>query len=297
MKCLHIAAIAAPVGVGLLLMAILLPLSLHRIGFDEVGVSYDEVSRDLGSKLLREGLHDLGPSASILMLKTTQRSADYDNLRTLTQDGLEVDLDVSVLYSLKVTSNDVFAIIDDFGSQKNFDAFVGVMCAAAIRDTSQKYPARDFYLLRHDFQTALQRNIQVLFSELKLPVTLNFVQVTNIELPVSIEADLRATTVAQQDIQNANAERAARVQTATILGNLSEGQAILTMLNGSLKALQTEQETVQEVLKIRNRYLYRTYAFGNISLGLGGNGSSFVDNYLSQLVLQETRAKNIINLG
>jgi regulator of protease activity HflC (stomatin/prohibitin superfamily) len=289
-----VVAVIVTVVLGLLLMVILMPLSFHRVNFDEVAVSYDKVSRELGTKILREGLHDLGPSGSLIVLKTTQRTASAENLKALTNDGMLVNLDIQVSYTIKI--DEVFAIIDEFTDQEGHDRFLDALCESVIRDTSVKFSARAFYLQREDFQTALLNDITTAFSTYNVHATPNIVQVVNIDLPNSVESALHNTTVSQQDVQNALTERAQDVQEAQIRLNLTKQQSDLLLLDADRQVAQINQQTEQAVLTQRNRILQRTYAFGNISVGLGMGGNFFVNTYLKALVTQMNTGKTIVGI-
>lgn len=280
---------------GCLLTVVLVPLSLHRISYDEVAVRYDLVSRTLGSEILREGLHDVGPSGSLLVLKTTQRDAEFKKFSVLTKDSLSVFVDIVVVYAIVVA--DIFAIFDEYGAQEEHDDYIANLCAQRITDVSVQFNASQYFLERQAYQMALQNSISELFTQQDSHVTLYFAQVVNIDLPSAATSALLATTVAIQDVQSASGERAKDVQAAQISYDLAASNANLTLLAGQLAASQIDQQAEQERQAIKSKLELRTYTFSNISSGLGNGGAFFVDSYLKPLVLStHTGGKTLINL-
>lgn len=291
-----------PVGIvtvviGLLLMIILLPLSLRRVGFNEVAIRYDTVSRKVYPELLSAGLHDIGPSGSLIKFETAKREAKFDGFVALTNDGMEVTLSVSFNYRIVPDDvNKLLTIMSLFGDQDGHEEYINTLCASAIRDVAVQFTASTYYLERENFEEELQRYISQLFVTNNVYAVLDFVQVVNIDLPNSIENAILQTIEAQQDIENAMSERAENVQKATIRVQLARDNADITVLNALRDAGKIDQETEQAVIVERNRMQLRAYAFGNISTGLGRGGDFFVNSYLRNLVLQENGGKTIVGL-
>ena len=279
---------------AVLLTVVLVPLSLRRVNYDEVAIRYDKISRTLGDTILREGLHDIGPSGELLVLKTTQRDAAYHAFDALTSDGLTVRLDVVVTYAIVVA--DIFYIFDEYGSQEDHDDYIRNVCAQRMTDVSVGFSASQYFLDRQSFQLTLQNSIHALFTQQNSHATLYFAQVVNVDLPSGIAAALLSTTVAIQDIANANGERPKDIQQAQISLNLAAANANLTVLGGTLEASKIDQQTLQTVLSIRSRLSLRSYTFSNISAALGKGGAFFVESYLKPLVVSEQGSRSIISL-
>jgi regulator of protease activity HflC (stomatin/prohibitin superfamily) len=280
--------------VGLLLMVILLPLSLQRLGVNEVGIKYDKVTRSLGSKILREGLHDVGPSGTLLTFETSQRDATFTKLVVLSSDALRINVTVVVTYSLNTSH--IFQILEDFGSQSVHDDFIEDISRTAIYDTAAATSANDFYTRRQQFQAEVQANVQKAFRTKNVYADIYFVQVVNIDLPTGIVAALTETTVAQQDIINAVSERGAAVQQAQINLDLATSQANITILKAELSSAVIQQQAIQSVIATRTKLTRRSDSFVNISTALGNGGDFFVHAYLKPLVLSRGDVKTVINV-
>jgi regulator of protease activity HflC (stomatin/prohibitin superfamily) len=280
--------------VGALLVAILVPLSLHKLSFDEVAIEYNTVSRALGTEVLGEGLHDTGPSGSLLVFKTTQREGKMSRLRALSADSIELYLDVSVFYS--IIRNDVRNVVDKFGNQAQHDQFVIFFSETVVRDTAATFTAKQFYLQRQSFQTQLQAALVLKFASASADARVDSVQVIDITLPKPVLAAMEASTLAEQDIQNAQSERGTQLQAANIKLTLAQSEATLVLTKVAKDVAIIQQNALQAVIVEREKMTARSNAFTNISAGLGLGGEFFVDSYLKYLVAQSNQGKTVIGV-
>lgn len=286
--------VGVTVFIGILLLVILLPLSLHRVNFDEVAITYDKVSRDIGTETKREGLYNVGPSGSLLTWKRTQRSVNLDNVATLTADAITVTLDLQVLFTIQ--PQNLRHLIDDWYDQDGHEIFVNTLCASTIRDVASSFVARSFYLQRQEVQIAIQQELGNRFGNLSVWSDVQSVQVSDIRLPTNVQSALLATTTAQQDIQNAESERATHVQAAEIRRRLASQQADLTLINAQRDVSVINQAAEQQRLAETSKLVQRTDAFGNISQVLGRGGDFFVQSYLRYLVMRQNGANTVVGL-
>lgn len=280
--------------VGVLLLVILLPLSLQRVQFDEVAIVYDTVSREMGDEILTEGLHDVGPSGELLIFKTTQRHVALQNMITLTSDSIEVELEVDVLWS--VIPSDVRQILDKFGDQDGHLEYVRLVSETVIRDVAATFSAKDFFVRRQDFQTRIQAELQTRFQESAVHATVDSAQVSNIELPPSVKNALEASTIAEQDIQNALSERSTAIQAANIKLELARSEAELTIIGAEKDVRVIQETTKQQVLAERAKMQQRATAFSNISAGLNKGGDFFVNAYLKHLVARNNEGTTVVGI-
>jgi regulator of protease activity HflC (stomatin/prohibitin superfamily) len=280
--------------IGVLLTVVLVPLSLQTVNFDEVAVSYNKVTRNLGEDILEEGLHDVGPAGTLLKFKTTQREGKIDNLPALSADSIELELDVTVFYS--IIRAQVFEILDKFGDQDAHDMFIGAFSAAVVRDVAATFTAKQFYLQRQDFQRSVQASLTAKFADADAHATVDSVQVLNIQLPSTVLSAMEASTVAEQDIQNAISERATKLQAANIALDLARSQAELIIIEANRDVAIIEQAALQAILVEREKMQSRSDAFSNISAGLGFGGDFFVESYLKYLVTQSNQGNTVVGV-
>ncbi|WP_017257197.1 prohibitin family protein [Pedobacter arcticus] len=159
--------------------------------------------------VLYSGLNFVNPLAEVIPfdVKTqnyTMASAQTegavqgdDAIRVLTADGLEVVMDLSVLFS--VNSADAPRILKEIGTDY-LDKIVRPVSSTIIRDNAVSYDAVALYSSkREEFQTAISKGIKKSFE--KRGLTLQQLLVRNITLPASVKASIESKINAEQDAQ------------------------------------------------------------------------------------------------
>jgi regulator of protease activity HflC (stomatin/prohibitin superfamily) len=194
------------VGVGVI--AIGLALSMFKqIGAGEVGVQtlFGRVQGDV----LTSGLHIINPLVEVTNFETRtqnytmsgvenegQKSGD-DAIRVLSSDGLEVTIDLSVLYN--VNPSKAPYILQNIGVNYE-DKIVRPITRTAIRDNAVNYQAVDLYSTkRAEFQTRINQTITKSFEKNGLDV--QQVLIRNISLPASVKASIESKINAEQEAQ------------------------------------------------------------------------------------------------
>ena len=125
-----------------------------------------------------------------------QKEGD-DAIRVLSSDGLEVTIDISVLY--KVSSQKAPYILQNIG-EDYIEKIVRPVTRTAIRDNAVSYQAVDLYSTkRTEFQEKINRTISETFT--KRGLELQQILVRNIALPASVKASIESKINAEQDAQ------------------------------------------------------------------------------------------------
>lgn len=120
-----------------------------------------------------------------------------DAIRVLSADGLEVIIDLSVLFKVKPTSapNILGTIGTDY-----VDKIVRPIARTAIRDNAVSYDAVALYSLkREEFQQKIYQAISVSFA--KRGLELEQLLVRNVTLPASVKAVIESKINAEQEAQ------------------------------------------------------------------------------------------------
>jgi regulator of protease activity HflC (stomatin/prohibitin superfamily) len=193
---------------GIILMVIgALTASVIQIDAGQVGVKklFGKVQDDV----LGSGLHMINPLLDIekLDVKTQNytmsgvhdegsQSGD-DAIRVLTSDGLEVTIDLSVLYRL--IPNDAPRMLKETGVDYE-DKIVRPITRTRIRDNAVYYEAIALYSTRRDeFQSRIFKNIEADFKSRGL--MLENLLVRNITLPQSVKTTIEQKINAEQEAQ------------------------------------------------------------------------------------------------
>ena len=179
--------------------------SVKQIDAGEVGVKvlFGSIQNDV----LASGLHFINPLLDIkkIDVKTQNytmsgvndegnKSGD-DAIRVLTSDGLEVTIDLTVLY--RVVSSDAPRLLRETGDDYR-DKIVRPITRTKIRDNAVYYQAVDLFGNKRDeFQQRIYRSIEDDFK--KRGLMLEQLLVRNITLPNSVKASIESKINAEQD--------------------------------------------------------------------------------------------------
>jgi len=201
--------IAAPMritGVVVILIGILIS-SIIQVGVGEVGVK--KLFGKVQPQVLNSGLHLVNPLLEIEKLDVKTRNytmsgvhdegtqSGDDAIRVLTADGLEVTIDLSVLYRL--IANDAPRLLQETGANYE-DKIVRPITRTRIRDNAVYYEAVALYSTKRDeFQQRIFKNIEGDFKQRGL--LLENLLVRNITLPQSVRATIEQKINAEQDAQ------------------------------------------------------------------------------------------------
>ena len=123
--------------------------------------------------------------------------AGDDSMRVLSADGLEVIIDLSVLF--RVTSASAPNILKEIGTDY-LDKIVRPISRTAIRDNAVAYDAVSLYSSkREEFQSKIFQTISKSFA--KRGLELEQLLVRNITLPASVKTTIESKINAEQDAQ------------------------------------------------------------------------------------------------
>ena len=192
------------IGFGLVLFG-MLTACVKQIDAGEVGVKV--LFGSVQSDVLNSGLHIVNPLLDIrkMDVKTqnytmsgvhdeSNKSGD-DAIRVLASDGLEVTIDLTVLY--RVIANDAPRLLKETGEDYR-DKIVRPITRTKIRDNAVYYQAVDLFSTRRDeFQQRIYKSIEDDFK--KRGLLLEQLLVRNITLPNSVKASIESKINAEQD--------------------------------------------------------------------------------------------------
>lgn len=194
------------VGVVVLIIGALLS-SLVQIEPGEVGVQ--KLFGKVSNSTLESGLNIINPLMEVVPfnIKTQNytMSSKHDEgdvtgddaIRVLTADGLEVVIDLTVLY--RVVSNEAPRILKEIGTDYK-NTIVRPICRTKIRDNAVYYDAVALYSSKRDeFQGKIFSTIEKDFKDRGL--LLEQLLVRNITLPESVRTTIESKINAEQDAQ------------------------------------------------------------------------------------------------
>jgi regulator of protease activity HflC (stomatin/prohibitin superfamily) len=194
--------------IGVILIVIgILTACIVQIEAGEVGVKklFGKVQNDV----LASGLHFINPLLDVIEMdiKTQNytmsgvhdegKQAGDDAIRALTADGLEVVIDLTVLY--RVLPVDAPRIVRESGLNYT-DKIVRPLARTKIRDNTVYYEAVALYSSKRDeFQARIYKSIDTDFKNRGL--VLEQLLVRNITLPAMVKTAIEQKITAEQDAQ------------------------------------------------------------------------------------------------
>jgi regulator of protease activity HflC (stomatin/prohibitin superfamily) len=234
-----------------------------------VGVksSFGKVKNDV----LTSGLHFINPFLEIrrLDIKTQnytmsgvhdegQKSGD-DAIRVLTSDGLEVTIDLTVLY--KLIPSEAPHLIRETGEDYT-DKIVRPITRTKIRDNAVYYEAIALYSTRRDeFQQRIFRSIEHDFKRRGL--VLEQLLVRNITLPESVKATIEQKINAEQDAQKMQFVLLKEKQEAKRKKVEAQGIAdYQRIINTGLTDQQLQYEQIKAYLKLGESHNTKVIVIG-----------------------------------
>ncbi|QQL49069.1 prohibitin family protein [Mucilaginibacter ginkgonis] len=202
----HYSGLITKVGIAIIVVGIILS-SFKVIDPGRVGVQ--TLFGKVQDHVLTSGLHVINPLVDVTTFSIQTENYTMsavnsegvkegdDAIRVLSSDGLEVTIDLSVLY--KVNPDKAPFIYQNIG-QDYIEKIVRPVSRTAIRDNAVNYQAVDlFSTKRQEFQERINRTIAANFA--KNGLELQQILVRNVSLPASVKASIESKINAEQEAQ------------------------------------------------------------------------------------------------
>jgi regulator of protease activity HflC (stomatin/prohibitin superfamily) len=265
-------------GIVLMLLGVL-TAGVKQIDAGRVGVV--SLFGSVGDGTLNPGLNFVNPLATVtefdVQTQNYTMSATNDEgnksgddaIRVLTADGLEVVIDLTVLY--RVVAADAPKVLREIGQEYN-EKIVRPLTRTRIRDNAVYYDAVALYSTRRDeFQNRIYKSIEADFK--KRGLLLEQLLIRNIDLPASVKKTIESKINAEQDSQKMQfvlaKERQEAERKRVEAQGIADYQKILST-GLSDKQLQYEQIQAQKALSLSpNAKIVIMGGRGNTPLILG----------------------------
>jgi regulator of protease activity HflC (stomatin/prohibitin superfamily) len=192
------------------IIVILIGISISSVVQVEPGqVGVQKLFGKVNNNILESGLNVINPLVKVVMFDV--RTENYtmsgvtdegskmgdDAIRVLSADGLEVIVDLTVLY--KVIPSEAPRILKEVGIDYR-NVLVRPICRTKIRDNAVYYDAVALYSTKRDeFQSRIFATIETNFKDRGL--MLEQLLVRNLTLPASVKATIESKINAEQDAQ------------------------------------------------------------------------------------------------
>jgi regulator of protease activity HflC (stomatin/prohibitin superfamily) len=268
--------IVKAIGVGLVVIGILMS-SLVQIEPGEVGVQ--KLFGKVSDQTLPSGLNFKNPLVEVVPFniktqnytmsgqETEGEVRGDDAIRVLSADGLEVIIDLTVLY--KVVPAQAPNILRQIGADYQ-DIIVRPVCRTRIRDNAVYYDAVSLYSTKRDeFQDRIFKGIEEVFKSRGL--LLEQLLVRNITLPASVKSAIESKINAEQEAQKMTfvlqKEKQEAERKRVEAQGIADYQRIISL---SLTDKQLQYEMIKAIANSPNAKLIIT--------GAGGKGMPIILN-------------------
>jgi regulator of protease activity HflC (stomatin/prohibitin superfamily) len=198
-----------PMRLGGIVLAVLglLMACVKQTDAGQVGVQ--KLFGNVQDRVLESGLNIVNPLVDVVPINVRtqnytmsgvhnegQKTGD-DAIRVLSSDGLEVTIDLTVLYH--VNREEAPRIIREIGPDYE-EVIIRPVTRTKIRDNAVFYNAIDLYSVkREEFQQRIYKDIETNFKQRGL--TLEQLLIRNIALPESVKQTIESKINAEQDAQ------------------------------------------------------------------------------------------------
>lgn len=192
------------IGIIFILVGIIFS-SVKQVEPGEVGVKI--LFGSIQDDVMQSGLHFINPLLDVKMIDIKTQNYTMsgvndegnkvgdDAIKVLTSDGLEVTIDLTVLY--RVVSSDAPKLLRETGNDYR-DKIVRPITRTKIRDNAVYYQAVDLFGNKRDeFQARIYKSIEETFKTRGL--MLEQLLVRNITLPNSVKSAIESKINAEQD--------------------------------------------------------------------------------------------------
>jgi regulator of protease activity HflC (stomatin/prohibitin superfamily) len=194
------------IGIALMILGVLLG-SLVQVDNGYVGVKklfgkvqpgYLESGMSLINPLMEvEKLDIRTQNYTMSGIKNEGQIAGDDAIKVLTNDGLEVTMDLTVLY--RISQSDAPRLLRETGADYQ-DKIIRPLARTKIRDNAVRFDAVALYSLKRElFQSLITKDIEKDFK--KRGIILENILIRNISLPAAVKSTIEQKIQAEQEAQ------------------------------------------------------------------------------------------------
>lgn len=279
-------------GAGIVIVLIVgyIALSFASLEYNEYGLDYSDIWKEVDKNYYTGGIHFLGfqhsfikfPKSVITIDFTDDDDGDRGIIESRTSDGLEVFLEISYQYELKPAK--LYDLYMEYG--ENYEDVMIRLAVDTINKVSNKYTAYNFFNNRTIIGEVMEDELDNVL-ESSMYCLIKFFQLKTVDLPDDFEDAIQLTEVKKQDIEKAKAEMAkveVEIETKLQLAEQNK-KIILNNANGEVnKIISNNQAHVDaynntETLVIEGLSNMKTLASMSNDDILSYLKSSIIENY------------------
>eukprot|EP01116_Phalansterium_solitarium_P018700 TRINITY_DN504_c0_g1_i1.p1 TRINITY_DN504_c0_g1~~TRINITY_DN504_c0_g1_i1.p1 ORF type:complete len:331 (-),score=48.53 TRINITY_DN504_c0_g1_i1:196-1188(-) len=292
------------VSLSVILFVVLMPLSFAVIQFDEVGIRYNKVSRELASSYDTEGRHYVAPGEVYFLFKrrfitynfigngndddtdvTNADVLDFPAIDCITSDGVIVTASITLQFTLLLDK--LVDLLKDYGFE--FNGVIVRQVRASVRSACSSHTVTEFYENRGLVQDTILNKTKT--ALLGVYCSADFLQLTNAEFPPDYSSAVNSKAQAAASVQQAFNERQQALIASQTQVLQATQQAFVTVTQASAAAEGTLAIARADAAGIELLYNATASAYGEMMQALDLTPQQLI-NYIG--IEQLGRATSIV---
>jgi regulator of protease activity HflC (stomatin/prohibitin superfamily) len=246
--------LAGPAGIGAgiigIIIIILISTSLKKLASNELGISYDNIAKKLGTEVQYEGLHSGPVGFSFIIFPSVYETMEFRDITCLNKDGVIIELEVS--YQFKANGMHMRTLVEQF---KDFDGYKKILQASgksAVHDSCANFSTTEFQTDRGRYQESLREIMRAYCNSLHCE--LNDLQVNKVQRPYEFESAVKEKEAAKENIKVATNERPRKILQAQTELEQANKQAEIIMNNAKTQAKILKNKATTEAKSLKIQY-------------------------------------------
>lgn len=281
----------------------LLGVSFDTLEPTQMGIIFDaNVQHIETDKLYSSGRYLTGLGRKFIGFPMTQLSLRFgksmftpptSNIICRSHDGLSIQVEVAVQYSLNRNASDLWRLYMDLGT--NYNTVFGLITQQTVQDVFSDYFTLDFFEDRVIIESDITAQLNLKFN--RLYATVNSVQLMRVNIedtsPTLVDA-VENTQIAIQDVFQATAEQNVAQVNADALVGVATEVANVQLLNANSTAISYLATTQAAADALLYRVDKQATALLTLRQQLGLNTSAEVLAYNWLTAMQENSVQDVM---
>lgn len=274
---------------ALLIIIIVVVVSIQDVENDEIAIRYNTMTKSVHTdRIYGEGRYILEPTTTMFKYKRTLQNIDMTGdgvLRCLTQEGLDMDLDITTQY--QIDADELFNIFRLHGKEEQYRSYLISVTRNAIKDVCPMFTGEDFFNRRGQIQEAFQTELMHAYNVSDAYATIEQVQVRNVNHPDAYEEANQAKESVSQERDRVLAQREQQITDANTQLAKAQLDADIILIQAGATA-ESNIIAANEQAKIEHtKWTELLGAWSNIFGQIGGTVEDFINNYVRYSVVSK----------
>ena len=222
--CCCTMTVLVALGVGLF-------FSFSSLDAYEYGLDYSAITKTINQEVYPSGYHYLGFGHSFIRYPSTVQSMEFSRASTTsrgpiqsrTDDGLQISFKATLQYQLQ--RNRLYDLYMKYG--ENYQSPCEKHVIEALNDAATRFDANSFFTSTDTINNEIKSSLKIVLNN-ECYADVKFFQLSSVDLPNKFENAIQATTLMDNEINTALAERNnIGIELKTMEGNATNTQKVV----------------------------------------------------------------------